>query len=291
VSAIVNIFETGRIRGDYGAIAVLKGDTGHLSYGRSQTTLGSGGLFRLLDTYCQAPGAKFAAQLKPLLPQFQQRDPQLDSDAAVHAILKQAGQDPVMRVTQDQFFYAHYLAPACLAAESLKVMLPLGQAVVYDSHVQGGWAKLKARVGAVGSGGEKEWVKNYVALRKNWLLSLNPPVPNTVYRMDSFNALIEKEKWDLALPLTVHGVMVTEEALAGDSPTPGSQKRILRLTTPYLRGEDVRALQQALKQKGFNNSADGIYGPFTHALVRAWQKQQSIQEDVVGPETRGSLGL
>ena len=37
-AAIVNIFETGRVRGDYGAIAVLKGDSGHLSYGRSKRT-------------------------------------------------------------------------------------------------------------------------------------------------------------------------------------------------------------------------------------------------------------
>jgi chitosanase len=34
--AIVNVFETGRVRGDYGGIAVIKGDNGHLSYGRSR---------------------------------------------------------------------------------------------------------------------------------------------------------------------------------------------------------------------------------------------------------------
>src|SRR5215813_9486401 len=58
--AIVNVFETGRVRGDYGGMAVLDGDTGHLSYGRSQASLGSGSLFALLDEYCAQPGAQFA---------------------------------------------------------------------------------------------------------------------------------------------------------------------------------------------------------------------------------------
>lgn len=292
VSAIVNIFETGRIRGDYGAIAVLKGDSGHLSYGCSQTTLGSGGLFRLLEAYCQQPTAQFASQLMPLLERFQQRDYTLDTDTSVHDILKQAGRlDPVMRATQDQFFNANYLAPACRDAETSNVMLPLGQAVVYDSHVQGGWNKLESRVGPVDRRGEKDWVKNYITVRKAWLLSLKPPVPGTVYRMDSFSALVQQEKWDLALPLTVHGVVITEAALTGDSPAPGIPRRTLRLTTPFLRGEDVRALQQALTQKGLAISADGIYGSFTDLRVKQWQKQQAIQEDGVGPNTRTALGI
>ena len=56
VQAIVNIFETGRPYGDYGAVTVLKGDTGHLTYGRSQTTLGSGNLALLIHAYCDADG-------------------------------------------------------------------------------------------------------------------------------------------------------------------------------------------------------------------------------------------
>lgn len=291
VSAIVNIFESGRIRGDYGAIAVLKGDSGHLSYGRSQTTLGSGGLHRLLDDYCRQANAQYAPQLTPLLPQFQRKDVSLDTDASVKALLKQASQDPVMRATQDQFFNANYLAPACRAAEEFKVTLPLGQAVVYDSHIQGGWGKLSARVGPVDRRGEQEWIKNYITLRKTWLLSLNPPLPGTVYRMDSFNALAQQEKWELGLPLTVHGVVITEAALTGDSPPVGVPKRTLVLTSPYLRGTDVGALQQALTQKGLNISTDDVYGPFTDTRVKQWQKQQGIQEDGVGPKTRASLGM
>jgi chitosanase len=38
--AIINVFETGEVRGDYGRVTVLPGDGGHLSFGRAQTTLG-----------------------------------------------------------------------------------------------------------------------------------------------------------------------------------------------------------------------------------------------------------
>src|SRR5438874_1417672 len=119
VAAIVNIFESGRVRGDYGAIAVLKGDTGHLSYGRSQITLGSGNLAKLLEPYCQQPGAQFAAALQPHLPRFQQKDTSLDNDSAVKQLLQDAGRkDLVMRNTQDQFFGQEFLAPALRQAEA-----------------------------------------------------------------------------------------------------------------------------------------------------------------------------
>jgi len=62
--AIVNIFETGSILGNYGAVTVIKGDSGHLTYGRSQTTLGSGNLYKLLLSYCRQSNALFAAQLR-----------------------------------------------------------------------------------------------------------------------------------------------------------------------------------------------------------------------------------
>jgi chitosanase len=37
--SILNIFETGAVRGEYGNVTVIEGDTGHLTFGRSQTTL------------------------------------------------------------------------------------------------------------------------------------------------------------------------------------------------------------------------------------------------------------
>ncbi len=66
--AIINLFETGEVLGDYGNVTVIVGDTGHLTFGRSQTTLGSGNLLELLNRYCSNPGAHFSGRLVPWLP-------------------------------------------------------------------------------------------------------------------------------------------------------------------------------------------------------------------------------
>ena len=288
--AIVNVFETGRISGDYSAIAVLKGDSGHLSYGRSQATLGSGSLFRLLDMYCQNPDAdaRLNAQIQGFLPTVRRKDVSLDTDKSFKQLLRDAGeQDPVMRATQDQFFNNGYFAPACTAAEALGITEPLGEAVIYDSHVQGGWAKLRSRMGPVIRSEERAWVAKYIALRTGWLQSLKDPLPTTVYRMESFTALIDAAKWDLGLPLTVHGVQITEAGLSGDAPQDGVAPRTLVLVTPYLYGADVKKVQAALG----DTAPDGFYGPFTAQLVSEWQGQHAITETGVGAITRKSLGL
>jgi chitosanase len=289
--AIVNVFETGRVRGDYSGIAVIKADTGHLSYGRSQAALGSGALFELLDGYCRQSNAQFAAQLTPYLPRLQQKDVTLDTDVTVRQLLVDAATDPVMRATQDQFFNRRYFVPASSAAEALGINEPLGQTVIYDSHVQGGWAVLKARIAAPMEGKTRDWVKKYIDLRTSWLESLPPPLPSTVYRMASFTALMDTQNWDLQLPLTVHGVEISEQALVGDTAPIGTLPRTLTLTTPYLRGADVQAVQKALAARSLPASLDGIYGPFTAQLVAQWQKSQGIVEAGVGERTRKSLEL
>jgi chitosanase len=292
IAAIVNVFETGRPRGDYSAIAVMKGDTGHLSYGRSQVSLGSGKLFDLLNQYCQAPNAQFQNDLTPLLPRFQRRDITLDQDDQAKALLKQAGTDPVMRTTQDQFFNAHYLGPACQKAEEVGITTALGNAVVYDSFVQGGWGKLSPRLGNITMPqNEKDWVGKYVAIRKDWLLSLHAPLPSTVYRMDSFSALIADNKWDLSLPIKVHNVSVTQDVLMIAGSTAAVTPRNLALVSPYMRGDDVKAVQKALNENGLNNGCDGVYGPFTDALAAKWKGQKGITETGVAAATRRSLGL
>ena len=82
--AIVNLFETSSARGDYGAVTVIAGDTGHLSFGRSQTTLGSGNLHALLQRYCDNAGARFGPRLTPWLQRVEQRDTTLDHELRIH---------------------------------------------------------------------------------------------------------------------------------------------------------------------------------------------------------------
>ncbi len=68
--------------------------------------------------------------------------------------------------------------------------------------------------------------------------------------------------------------------------------RLLRLASPYMRGEDVRDVQWALERDGFPpGTPDGIYGPKTQNAVIAFQRAKSLQADgVVGPKTTAALG-
>jgi chitosanase len=289
--AIVNVFETGRVLGNYAAIAVLKGDSGHLSYGRSQAALGSGVLYELLDAYCQQPNATCADPLRPFLPRLKNRDFTLDGNQELRGLLiKAANEDPLMRLTQDQFFDSRYLAPACRAADTLGIVEPLGITVIYDSLIQGGWGVLKPKIGPVTTRGPKDWVQRYIDLRKGWLSGLQTPLPSTVYRMDAFASLIKSGKWNLELPLIVHNVTITADSLVAVSPDAHAQ-RTLTLTTPYLRGVDVSRVQQKLQERQLPITPDGVYGAFTAKLVEQWQSQNGIHETGVGPLTRQALGI
>lgn len=303
--AIVNIFETGHVAGDYGSVTVLKGDSGHLTYGRSQTTLGSGNLYLLIKAYCDLPGAQFAKELGAYLPRLMARDVTLDNDASLRDLLREAGhEDPKMGEEQDRFFDRNYLEPALRTAVAQKIMTPLGQTVVYDSFIQGGFWKVVPLVGnRIGDGGvdEETWVSRYIEARRGWLKTLASPLPKTVYRMDAFDSLVTDKKWMLDLNLKVRGYEISLDTLGGATvpirataadprdPAPG---RILQLTTPYMKGEDVRRVQEALATNGLVNQPDGIFGPYCDVLVRKFQEAKGMRADgVVGPSTRAMLGL
>ena len=59
------------------------------------------------------------------------------------------------------------------------------------------------------------------------------------------------------------------------------------------RGDSVRTLQTALKDKGFDpGPADGVFGPMTLGAVLSFQKYQKLWVDgLVGPRTKASLGM
>ena len=67
--------------------------------------------------------------------------------------------------------------------------------------------------------------------------------------------------------------------------------RLLKRTSPYMRGDDVKALQSMLNVLGFNCGAvDGIFGDKTKAGVIAFQQAKGLVVDgIVGPKTRAAL--
>jgi chitosanase len=282
---IVNQFETGSVRGDYGAVTVLPGDTGHLTYGRSQTTLSSGLLGELLARYAATPGAVFGARLAPWLPRLQAKDTSLDADLRLHNSLRACADDPLMRNLQDQFFDHSFWQPAFKAATALGLRTPLSAAVVYDSHVHGSWRTISrevtARIGTPSAVGETAWVSAYVNARLQWLLNHpNRLLRSTRYRMDAFLRLIELGNWALALPFVVRGSEVSEHTLNAtppncyDGPEPGT--RPLQLLAPMARGRDVRLVQLQLSDAGVPLRADGVFGQGLQAAVRQRQAQLGV---------------
>jgi N-acetylmuramoyl-L-alanine amidase len=67
--------------------------------------------------------------------------------------------------------------------------------------------------------------------------------------------------------------------------------RLLKLTSPYMRGEDVRWTQEELNRLGHDSgAADGIYGPKTRDAVIAFQRARGLAADgIVGPITWAAL--
>lgn len=67
--------------------------------------------------------------------------------------------------------------------------------------------------------------------------------------------------------------------------------RILKLVSPNMRGDDVKAWQEVLKASGYPITADGVFGPATDAATIDWQRKRNLTPDGdVGPATRAKIG-
>lgn len=76
-------------------------------------------------------------------------------------------------------------------------------------------------------------------------------------------------------------------------PTFFLEARVLKLTTPYMRGGDVYQLQSALKERGFDpGQLDGVYGKKTERAVKRFQKAKGLKVDgIAGKQTFAALEL
>lgn len=297
--AIVNIFETGSIRGSYGEVALIQGDAGQLSYGRSQATLASGNLYLLVRNYVERRNAAFGTELEPYLPRLQACDPGLNHDLAFRSLLQAAGDDPVMHDAQDQFFERVFWEPAVKSAEALGVTTALGLAIVYDSMIHGSWARLRdvtrGAYGELALIGETAWLGHYVKVRREWFESHpNPLLRRCTYRMQAFEELIRAGNWKLGLPIALRGVTLSEQSLAAAEPVKvsaeGLPHRLLRSSEPPMRGPDVCWVQRRLTRSGYRVIDSGVYDAQTAAAVRAFQQAHDLVVDgLVGPATRTAL--
>jgi chitosanase len=218
IERLINVIETGRPEGDYGAISIYADgphDMRQITYGRAQTTE-YGNLRKLVGMYVAA-GGTYGASLAPFAEQVGSQP--LTESKVFKALLRRAGRyDPVMRRIQDQFFEQTYFLPAMRWADDNGFTRPLSALVVYDSYIHSGgilWF-LRQRFAEnppARGGSEEKWISEYVRVRHDWLAGHERPIlRKTVYRTQAFREQISTANWDLAVvPVRMNGMDVYPE--------------------------------------------------------------------------------
>lgn len=237
---VINVFETGTIKGKYGAISIYN-DGPHrvrqITYGRSQTTE-YGNLRQLIDMYANAGGTHSSA-LAPYVKMIG-NVPLVDNEP-FKSLLRQAGEDPVMRATQNKFFDIAYFKPAAKWAEGNGFALALSMLVLYDSFIHSGGirSELRARfpeLTPAKGGDEKIWIRQYVGVRDAWLRNhSNPDVRPSAYRTRDLLREIGRDNWDLKLlPIIANGTPVDSSAPPTPVPLPAIPKVEIDAPVPFL---------------------------------------------------------
>ncbi len=214
---VINVFETGSVKGKYGAISIYKDGPNRIrqiTYGRSQTTE-YGNLRLLVQMYAAAAGI-YSAALQPYVKKIGQIA--LVDDETFKGLLKKAGtQDPVMQNTQDKFFDIAYFTPAKKWADANGFTSALAMLVIYDSFIHSGSILdlLRSRfteLPPAKGGDEREWIRQYVTVRNKWLANhSNPAVVPSAYRTKDLLREIDRGNWDLSmLPISANGTPVDD---------------------------------------------------------------------------------
>jgi chitosanase len=215
IQKIVNVFESGTPNGDYGCISLYEdGPNGikQITYGKSQTTEW-GNLPDLLRTYIKNNG-KLALHFVEYVSGNLGRV-SLVNDKDFISLLKEASSDPIMRVSQDEFFDKHYWEPAKAWYEKNGFKTNLAMLVVYDSFIHSGSVlkflreKFAEKV-PVNGGDEKNWIKSYTTARLEWLtMHSNPILRKTTYRVKDFLKAMEQDNWDLSQTFSANGTKIS----------------------------------------------------------------------------------
>jgi chitosanase len=215
VQRVLNAAETGTADGAYDDITILpdgKGGTRQITYGKSQTTE-QGNLAKLIRLYCDKGGA-YGAKFAPYLPVIGVKP--LVADSTFKDLLRRAAKDdPVMKLSQDEFFDEVYWKPAFEWFKTNKFTLPLSMLVIYDSYIHSGrildiLRKRFAEPVPAKTGNEKKWVEEYLNARHQWLANHSTPIlRKTIYRTKCYLGEVARENWHLEiLPIQMNGIAV-----------------------------------------------------------------------------------
>lgn len=216
---VINVFETGTPDGKYDSISIYKDGTVNgvkvyqITYGRSQTTE-FGNLKRMLELYISRNGL-YAAQFRKFMSKIGKL-PSLKDNVEFKSLLKTAArQDAIMRQTQDEFFDIYYYQPAFNWFAGQQFTSALSMLVIYDSFIHSGSIPLFLRQKfaertPLNGGDEKNWIKQYVDVRHNWLKTHpNTILQKTIYRTQCFKNQIKTNNWDLTQTIIANGTSIS----------------------------------------------------------------------------------
>lgn len=150
-------------------------DNGIVSYGKHQATLVSGSLYAVLKRYTQLSKSSVAGQIQGYLKQVEQKDPALRKEKPFLQLLKDAAGESAMAQAQDEVFSQKYWEPARKTAEKAGIKSALGQAIFYDTNIQGGLSTVLKRTQERLHGKpytEQEFLSVFLEERRQRLLTL-----------------------------------------------------------------------------------------------------------------------
>jgi len=211
INQVINVFETGKPEGDYARVVRRPdGPKGRvqISYGRCQATE-SNSLKDLIKHYISLDGW-YVREFKTYI----DRIGNLHNDNEFFHLLIKAADDVKMCHAQDVFFDKRYFKPAEKWADKNRLRLPLSMLVIFDSFIHSGGI-LKAISVESPMSDEKQWITQYVQARKQWLATHKKTILHkTIYRMETFEAAINDDNWDILKPINANGVIINAEATA-----------------------------------------------------------------------------
>ena len=270
--AIVSIFETGKPRGSYAALAVLNDGAG-ISYGVKQFTHRSGSLLQVIEKYLATGATSERQTIESRLPVLRRATKlaidSLASDERFKRALKEAAATPEMRAAQDAVAGSRYMKTALGECRAFGLTLPLSLAVVYDSIVHGSWRSLAEHLGPVRD--EKVWVRQYVENRHEWLRSI-PRLRATSYRTNFFLKEIARGNWQLELPVYVHGYLLKSSDFP-EAPVPHPPAEIPPDTPP---GPDPKSRDEQVAAPTIAESMDRIEQRVNEAAARVDQTERIV---------------
>lgn len=200
IERIINIFETGSKVFKFDKIVYNKNDAGGLSYGAFQISLNSGNLYKLILSYTNKENCLFKVEFIPYLDKLKNKDKEINFDSKFKDLLLEASFDECMVACQMGYLDENFW-PICLnRCKNFDLDLALSVAVIFDTCIQGSFFPIKEKLS------QKDWIIKYIYNRKKWLKSRGELLYNSIYRMESFERIIDEGNWDLNLPLYVRGL-------------------------------------------------------------------------------------